>query len=54
MVVFGLFLAICGELSWFSLLFNRLIFFIPLTRFPGFIWLIIAGFALPKSIVTPR
>jgi hypothetical protein len=25
------------------------LFLIPLTRFPGFIWLIAAGFALPKT-----
>jgi hypothetical protein len=23
---------------------------IPLTRFPGFVWIIAAGFALPKSV----
>src|SRR5499426_1425586 len=43
LVVFGLLLAACGELSWFSLIFPKLLFCIPLTRFPGFIWLIIAG-----------
>jgi len=51
LVVFGLLLAACGELSWFSLIFPKLLFFIPLTRFPGFIWLIIAGFMLPKALV---
>jgi len=50
LVVFGLLLAVCGELSWFSLVFPKLLFFIPLTRFPGFIWLIIAGFMLPKRV----
>jgi hypothetical protein len=48
LVVFGLLLGVCGELSWFSLVFPKLLFLIPLTRFPGFIWLIIAGFVLPK------
>jgi len=48
-MIFGLLLFAFGELSWLSLIFPRLLFFIPLTRFPGFIWLIIAGFMLPKS-----
>src|SRR5215472_1195807 len=34
----GLLLATFGELSWFSLVFPKLLFLIPLTRFPGFIW----------------
>jgi hypothetical protein len=46
LVVFGILLAVCGELSWLSMVFPKLIFLIPLTRFPGFIWLIIAGFIL--------
>jgi hypothetical protein len=46
--LFGILLAICGELSWLSLVFPKLLFFFPLTRFPGFIWLITTGFALPK------
>jgi hypothetical protein len=49
-VVFGLVLAAAGELSWLHLLlFPKLLFLIPLTRFPGFIWLIAAGFVLPVS-----
>ena len=49
-IVFGLILAVAGELSWFHILFYpKLLFLIPLTRFPGFIWLIIVGFLLPKS-----
>jgi hypothetical protein len=50
LVAFGLLLAVCGELSWFSLIFPQLLFLIPLTRFPGFIWLIVAGFMLPKAV----
>lgn len=46
----GLALALFGQLSWFSLIFPNLLFFIPLTRFLGFTWLITAGFMLPKSI----
>jgi len=50
LVVFGLFLAVCGELSWLNLVFPKTLFLIPLTRFPGFVWLIAAGFLLPKTI----
>jgi len=49
MMWFGISLAVFGEASFLSLLFPDLIFLIPLTRFPGFIWLIIAGFMLPKT-----
>ena len=50
LIVFGLLLAVAGELSWLHLiLFPKLLFLIPLTRFPGFIWLICVGFLLPKS-----
>lgn len=49
MVVFGLILAVAGELSWFYLAFPKLLFLIPLVRFPGFVWLIAAGFLLPRS-----
>lgn len=50
LVVFGLILAVAGELSWFNLAFPQVLFLIPLVRFPGFIWLIATGFALPKTI----
>jgi hypothetical protein len=50
-VGFGLFLALCGEVSWLSLIYPKLLLLIPLTRFPGFIWLIAAGFMLPKTKV---
>lgn len=50
LVVLGVLLAICGELSWFSLVSLKLLFLIPLTRFPGFIWLIATGFLLPKAV----
>lgn len=48
--VLGVVLAICGEASWFSLLSVKLLFLIPLTRFPGFIWLIATGVLLPKAV----
>jgi hypothetical protein len=50
LVVFGLALGAIGELSALSLVVPQALFLIPLTRFPGFIWLIAAGFALPKTI----
>jgi hypothetical protein len=49
-VAFGLVLAAAGELSWFNLVFPQALFLIPLVRFPGFIWLIAVGFALPKTV----
>lgn len=50
LIVFGLALAVIGELSALSLVIPQALFLIPLTRFPSFIWLIAAGFALPKTI----
>ena len=47
-VIVGLLLALAGELSLLHLAFPRLLFLIPLVRFPGFIWLIVTGFLLPK------
>ena len=49
LVVFGLVLAVIGELSALALVIPNALFLIPLTRFPAFIWLIAAGFALPKT-----
>jgi hypothetical protein len=49
LVIFGIALAIIGELSALSLIIPKALFLIPLTRFPGFIWLIGAGFSLPKT-----
>jgi hypothetical protein len=48
LVWFGLLLALFGEFSSLSLVFPKLVYLIPLTRFPGFIWLILMGFMLPK------
>lgn len=50
LVVIGLVLAVAGELSWLEMIFPKLLFLIPLTRFPGFLWLIAAGFLLPRSV----
>ena len=49
MVAFGLILAVIGELSWFSMMTPRAGILIPLARWPGFIWLIGAGFNLSKG-----
>jgi hypothetical protein len=48
LVAFGLLLAVIGELSCLSLVVPGALFLIPLTRFPGFVWLIAAGFHLPR------
>ncbi|WP_035347420.1 hypothetical protein [Edaphobacter aggregans] len=48
LVVAGLVLAIIGELSWFQMINIKLLPLIPLTRFPGYLWMIAAGFALPR------
>lgn len=49
LVVSGVVIAAVGEASCLSLVFPKLLPLIPLTRFPGFIWLIIAGFKLPRG-----
>ena len=48
--ILGLVLAAIGELSWLSMEFPAAVPLIPLTRFPGFVWMIAMGFALPRSI----
>jgi hypothetical protein len=54
LLVFGLVLAVAGELSWLNLFFPKALFLVPLVRFPGFIWLIATGFLLPKTVVSDR
>jgi hypothetical protein len=49
LVAFGVTLGVIGELSSLSLIVPGALFLIPLTRFPGFVWLIAAGFKLPHS-----
>jgi hypothetical protein len=53
-IVFGLVLAVAGEISWLHLAFPKLLFLIPLVRFPGFVWLISVGFLLPKARTASR
>ena len=50
LVIFGMVLAVAGELSWFNMVLPKALFLIPLTRFPGFIWMIATGFLLPKTM----
>jgi hypothetical protein len=47
-VILGLIVAVAGELSWFEVLNVKFLPLIPLTRFPGFVWMIAAGFSLSK------
>lgn len=49
--VFGILLAICGALSWFTLLTRSTLLLIPLVRFPGFLWLMLCGFSLSRTRV---
>ncbi len=51
-VIPGLVIALCGELSWINLIVPTALFLVPLTRFPGFVWMIAAGFALPNTSAT--
>jgi hypothetical protein len=50
MVAFGVALGVIGELSWLNLITPKALFLVPLTRFPGFVWLIAVGFALSTTI----
>jgi hypothetical protein len=46
-VILGIVLGIVGVFSWLDILFPQALPLIPLTRFPGFVWIIAVGFALP-------
>ena len=47
---FGIVIAICGQLSWFEMLSVKFLPLIPLTRFPGFLWSVLVGFKLPRTV----
>ena len=49
LVVLGMLLAITGELSWFSLIAFPANFFIPITRFVGFLWMILAAIFITRD-----
>ena len=48
LVAIGIVIAIIGQLSWFEILNIKLLPLIPLTRFPGYLWMIGTGFLLPR------
>ena len=48
LVVFGMLVAITGVLSWFSLVAYPANFFIPITRYLGFIWMVLAAINLTR------
>jgi hypothetical protein len=54
LAVTGVVIAVVGELSWLDILIPEALPLIPLTRFPGFVWLIAAGFWLPRTIANER
>jgi hypothetical protein len=49
LVVLGMVVAVAGELSSLSLIAYPANFFIPITRFVGFVWMIFAAVALTKD-----
>jgi len=49
LIIPGLILAVIGELSVLNLVFPEALPLIPLTRFPGFVWLIVAGSLMPRA-----
>jgi hypothetical protein len=46
---FGLIVAGISELSTLSMMFPALSLLLPLGRFPSLVWLIVAGFTIPKT-----
>jgi hypothetical protein len=54
LVFSGVALAAIGELSALDLIVPEALFLIPLTRFPAFVWFIVAGFRLHKERSKPR
>jgi hypothetical protein len=48
LVIFGIVLALCCELSWFSMVIPMASIFLPLGRYLGFIWLLFVAFRLPR------
>jgi len=46
---FGLIIAAIAELSSLSMLFPPVSLLLPLGRFPALMWLVVAGFSIPKT-----
>lgn len=49
LLALGMLVAVTGELSWFSLIAFPANFFIPITRFVGFLWMILAAVLLTRG-----
>src|SRR6266498_4074149 len=49
-VIPGILIAICGELSWLNLIIPKALFLVPRTRLPVFVWMTPARPALPKTV----
>lgn len=49
----GLIIAVLAELSTVSLIWEGAAVLLPLARFPGLLWLVVAGFTLPTRRLTP-
>jgi hypothetical protein len=49
----GVVLAGCGVVSWVNLIWPAALPLVPLTRFPGFVWMIAMGITLPTARVRP-
>ncbi len=50
LVVLGMAIAICGELTWLYMMVPAALPLVPLARFPGFAWMIATGLVIPTSI----
>ncbi len=48
--IWGIAIGLTGQLSLLSLLLPWAVYFVPATRFPGFVWLIVCGLKLPRQI----
>lgn len=49
LIVFGIVIGVIGLLSVFSLIITDAIHLVPLTRIPGYLWIMLAGFKLPGN-----
>ena len=47
--IWGVFVALLAELAALSLIAPQVSFLLTLSRFPGLLWMVAVGFALPKS-----
>jgi hypothetical protein len=54
LAAFGMIVALAGEFSSLSLALPWANYFIPITRYLGFIWMLLAAAHLPKHTTPPR